>query len=859
MQLVIAEKPSVARDLARVLGVGASGRHSFTSDDRVITWCVGHLVELEEPAAYDPRWKSWRLGDLPMIPGAFRLAPVAGTREQLTAVSRLLRARSFREVVNACDAGREGELIFRYVYELAGCRLPVRRLWISSLTDESIRHGFSALRPGSELDPLADAARCRSEADWLVGLNATRAVTLTHRRAEQNPASTGDGGLPDDRSPRTGRGPRLPGGTGRSRTGAPVFSIGRVQTPTLAILVKRERAIRDFRPVRYWEIRGKFTAPTERTFDATWGVLSADDKGPASRLGGQPLADQLIARLGSATSPGGSTPEPVVERVRQKKTREPAPQLFDLTSLQRTANRRYGMSATRTLEVAQALYERHKLLTYPRTDARHLTGDLFAELPRLFGALASIPTYAPFARPLLDVPPGRSRRVFDDGKVQDHHAIIPTGKTAALGALDRDEGHIFDLVVRRFLGVFHPDAEFALTDVIIRVGPPDARKTAALERDEPSPIHADTILTQLPPPPDRFFVRGRVRLVAGWLEVAGLGGGPPAGPGTRRPSLRRGVVDGDGAPDSAPDGAPGIEADATGDLPPLHEGDRLRGTFEALAKATKPPPHHTEATLLGAMESAGREIDDEALRAAMKDTGLGTPATRASTIETLIKRDFAVREGKQLRATLTGVALIETLPVPSLASPELTGTWEARLARIARGQEARPVFMRDIAAYVTEMVDAVRGQVPGRSPTMAPATTKLATRITKPTKHMEHTEHAGPTGRAKAGEEVPVASTAGPLGAPELPCPRCTVGRIVTGKRGWGCSRWRAGCGFVIWFETEGRHLTVTDLRALVGSGRTSVGVHLRAGVRVSGQVLLDLAAPQASGAARFAAVPAPD
>jgi DNA topoisomerase-3 len=359
-------------------------------------------------------------------------------------------------------------------------------------------------------------------------------------------------------------------------------------------------------------------------------------------------------------------------------------------------------------------------------------------------------------------------------------------------------------------------------------------------------MDSDTVLMHLPAPPDRFFVRGRVRLVAGWQEVAGLVGEPPARPGARRPSRGRGAADPQGAPSGAPDGgASGIEADPTGDLPPLREGDRLRGTFEALPKATKPPPHHTEATLLGAMESAGREIDDEALRAAMKDTGLGTPATRASTIETLVKRDFVVREGKQLRATPTGMALIETLPVPSLASPELTGTWEARLARIARGQEARPAFMRDIAAYVTDMVDAVRGQVPGQSPTMAPANTKLTTK-----------RATGLTKSAERNPEDQVAPATGELGA--LACPRCTVGHLVTGKRGWGCSRWRAGCGFVIWFETEGRHLTVTDLRALVGSGKTSVGVHLRAGVRVSGRLLLDLTAPQATGSARFSAAPAP-
>lgn len=871
-QLVIAEKPSVARDLARVLGVRASGRHSFSSDARVVSWCIGHLVELEEPAAYDPRWKSWRLGDLPMIPQTFRLSPVGSTREQLNEVSNLLRARDFDEVVNACDAGREGELIFRYVYELAGSRLPVRRLWISSLTDESIRRGFASLRAGAELDPLGDAARCRSEADWLVGLNATRAVTLAHRRVGEGHAGAGSHA-----------------GSGSAKAGT-VYSIGRVQTPTLAILVKRERAIRDFVPADYWEVRGTFNAtnagpsvgvPVGPPFVATWGVLSAAQKEPTSRLGQKALAEALLARLRTAASSsevrGASGGHATVERVRQKTTREPPPQLFDLTSLQRTANRRYGMSATRTLEVAQSLYERHKVLTYPRTDARHLTGDLYEELPRLFAGLAPIATYAPFVQPLIDSPPARSKRVFDDGKVQDHHAIIPTGKTAALGgsrgpqavgpALDRDEANIFDLVVRRFLGVFHPDAEFALTDVVIRVGAPGG---------DASPVQADTILTHLPAPPDRFFVRGRVRLVAGWQEVAGIGGGSE--PGARRPTVRgsqNSASDSGGSPDTP-------AADAPGELPPLREGEALRGAFDAVAKATKPPPHHTEASLLSAMESAGQEIDDEALRAAMKDTGLGTPATRASTIETLIKRGFVSREAKQLRATATGMMLIETLPVPSLASPELTGAWEARLARIARGQDARASFMRDIATYVTEMVEAVRGH--GRGPAQPQLTTapsrfgprpatagseadtppspkhSTSPKITKSVKPAAGASASAPrVPKTKTKTKTTTTTTAATAiittaESLDLPCPVCGAGRVVTGKRGWGCSRWRDGCDFVIWFESAGRHLTVVELQSLVRSGRTPLRVHLQAGTRVSGRLLLDLAASKGTGAVRFSA-----
>ena len=821
MQLVIAEKPSVARDLARVLGVRGAGKHAIGDARRVITWCIGHLVELEEPAAYDGRWKAWRLDALPMIPQVFRLRPVEGTRAQLRAVSDLLRERRFTEVVNACDAGREGELIFRYVYELAGSRLPVRRLWISSMTDEAIAGGFAALRPGAEYDALGDAARCRSEADWLVGMNATRAVTITRRS---------DGPATADRAPGPHRGQR-----GRAARGgrSPVYSIGRVQTPTLAIVVERERAIATFRPRDYWEVRGTFVgggAGGKTTFQAGWGAPSANGKTVTTRLATSALSAEVVTRAelhGAATDVAG----PSVERVRGRKTREPAPQLFDLTSLQRTANRRYAMSATRTLEAAQALYERYKVLTYPRTDSRHLSGDLAGELPKLFRGLAQVTEYTGFAQTLLGDPPARSKRVFDDTKVHDHHAIIPTGKAFRLDALPEDERRILDLVARRFLGVFYPDAEFALTDVTIRVGPMTGVE-AATDDDSVSPAatqEEEAVLAALPPTPDRFYARGRVRLVAGWQEVAQIGEAPARSDGGGR-----------GASSSKRPGTDG-ESENAATLLPLVEGQRLDGTFEATAKQTKPPPRHNEATLLGAMELAGRNIEDEALRAAMKDTGLGTPATRAATIETLVRRDFIARQGKQLAATATGVALIEELPVASLASPELTGSWEARLARVARGQETRAAFMSDIARYVEDVVDAVRGAPSTRSGNRD--ATRDANAATSP-----------PVTREIAAPQTR-AAVAGRRDPSSLTCPRCKQGTLMTGKRGWGCSRWRDGCGFVVWFETSGRRLSEAQLRDLVMKGQTRKSNWPGGGVtsrEISGRLVLDPNGTSPTGGARF-------
>ena len=581
-------------------------------------------------------------------------------------------------------------------------------------------------------------------------------------------------------------------------------------------------------PRDYWEVRGLFApegAPSEAAekVTAAWGVAPPDGKAIRSRLGERTLADGIVAR-GELTA--GGPHGAVVERLRQKRVREPPPLLFDLTSLQRTANRRFGLSATATLGAAQALYERYKILTYPRTDSRHLTSDLAKELPKLFGALAALPDYAPFAAPLLETPPARSRRVFDDGKVSDHHAIVPTGKPVRLEELPRDERRIFDLVARRFLGAFHPDAEFALTEVVVRLGPSDTPsdtepRAAAEPRDAEVGVGADeTLVMALPPPPDRYRARGRVRLVAGWQDVA------------------QPVADADGGPT----------------LPPLAEGQRLEGKLEVLTKQTRPPSRHTEATLLGAMESAGRDISDGELRAAMRDSGLGTPATRAATIETLIRRTFVARDGKNLVPTEMGIGLIDALPEKSLASPELTGSWEARLARMARGEETRAAFMADISRYVSDVVTAIRGGagVVRASGEPAPRPKNVATVASGTQPKPPRAAALAPAAPGPRAARARSAAAGTPVAA-TLTCPRCKQGALVAGNRGWGCARWREGCAFVIWFEIAGRRITDAELTDLVSKGKTRKRRWRSGkGTEIGGRLVLDLSATRDAGAARL-------
>ena len=618
---VVAEKPSVARDIARVLGASQRGDGRLSGGGYVVTWAIGHLVRLAEPPEIRPEWKRWAAGDLPLLPSEWPLVVAERTQDQFRAVKRVLRDPDVTEIVCATDAGREGELIFRYILAAAGCRKPVRRLWISSLTPEAIRRGFASLRPLSDFDPLADSAHARARADWLVGMNLSRAATLAHGE---------------------------------------LFSVGRVQTPTLALLVEREKAIRAFVPEEYLEVEAEF-APDEGRRRAGTG---RPDPGGAYR--GTWFRGERPTPEARRLPKDGAEAKAIVERVRsgraevesvESETRRlPPPLLYDLTELQRHANRLHGLSAKETLAVAQALYEEKKLLTYPRTDSRHLSSDVAAGLPAVVAAIAG--PYSPLLAPGTGERP-LGRRFVDDSKVTDHHAIVPTAVSAAGLVLSRDERRVYDLVCRRLLMAWHDDHVFAVTSVVTRVSSASAV--------------------------DRFASSGTAVEQVGWKALD-----PPL---SRPARPRRG---GDGRDD---------EGDPAPDLPPgLAAGQPKRvARVEAVAKKTRPPRRFTDATLLTAMERAGAALDDRELSEAMKERGLGTPATRAETIETLLRRGYAERQGKALAATDTGIRLVDLVPSP-VKSAALTGEWEAQLARMRRKEVRLPEFMQRIEAFVRDLV-----------------------------------------------------------------------------------------------------------------------------------------------------------
>jgi DNA topoisomerase-3 len=680
--LVIAEKPSVGRDLASALPGKFEKHESYLeSDDYVITWAVGHLVELAEPEEYDERFKKWRMADLPIAPGAFKLKPRdAKSRKQLTEIHKLLRRADVDRVVNACDAGREGELIFAYIWETAGVEKPVERLWIQSMTAQAIREGFAKLRPGEQLAPLERAARSRSEADWLVGMNATRAATIR----------------------------------GRAWVGG-VVSLGRVQTPTLAMMVRREREIQAFVPEPYWLVHGTFEAPSRAGYAGLWF------EGDETRLKQGPRADDIVAKV--------SGKEGTVASVERKEQSERAPLLYDLTSLQRDANRRFGFSARRTLAAAQSLYEDKKAVTYPRTNSRYLSGDMVSLLKPTAETLVPIREYEPFARFVLDLEELPLARVVNDARVEDHHAIIPTDIDHEVDRWSDDERRVFDLVAKRFLAVFHPPARYARTTVV-------------------TDVDGET-----------FRTRGKVTLEAGWRGVYGVEPDDPA----------KQDEEGDGE---------------GGELPALERGMTVR-CVEAVseAKETKPPPRYNEATLLSAMETAGKLVDSEELREAMKERGLGTPATRAEIIETLIRREYIERVGKDLQPTPKGLQVISMLEQHPLTSPELTGDWEKRLSDIEHGNGDRSAFMQGIESFARATVEEIAN---------------LDREKLRPE-------------RAELGL-----------------CPRCgaETGEIIReNSRAYGCTSWKSreepGCGFVIWKQVAGRTLTPEIARQLIDEGRT--------------------------------------
>jgi DNA topoisomerase-3 len=671
--LVIAEKPSVGRDLAKVLP-GAFDKHEgyLEGPDYVVTWAVGHLVQLADPDEYDERFKKWRMADLPIVPPRFRLVVRdERSKKQMNVVKRLLGRDDVPEVINACDAGREGELIFAYLYEKSGSKKPVKRLWLNSMTRGAIEDAFGHLRPGADLASLQDAARSRSEADWIVGMNATRAATIRLR-------SSFDG----------------------------TVSLGRVQTPTLAILARREEEIRAFKPEPYWVVDASFEADADRVYDGRY------------HAGANPRVKTAEEAAAIVSACEGQTGQ--ITKLEKSERRERAPLLYDLTSLQRDANSRFGFSARRTLAAAQRLYEEHTALTYPRTNSRFITGDMIPTIKpiaRLVGERAEYTKASQYVLGLDVLPLGR---VVDDARVTDHHAIIPTlAERHPVDKMSDDDRKVYDMVVRRFLAVFHPEAVFENTRV----------ETTVRE-------HV-------------FRTRGKLMLVPGWRGVYGE------------------------LPDSErSDDDEGREQQ----LPRLVKGEDARvREIASEEKETKPPRRYTEGSLLAAMETAGKLVEEEELREAMKESGIGTPATRAAIIERLITVGYIERDGRALVVTEKGLNVVRLLGEHPLTSPGLTGDWEHRLANIETGSDSRKAFMGDIVKFTEDTVH------------------ELDTRL--------------------KDVRIPRAN----LG----PCPVC--GRDINeNRKGYSCwSRDDPGCGFVIWKSKAGKSLPVSVARELIKTGRT--------------------------------------
>ena len=618
-KLIIAEKPSVAADIARALGGFTKHDDYFESEEYVLSSAVGHLLELACPEEFEVKRGKWSFAHLPVIPPHFALKPIEKTESRLKVLNKLIKRKDVDGLINACDAGREGELIFNYIAQAAKSGKPVQRLWLQSMTQGAIRDGFARLRPGREMEGLADAAVCRSESDWLVGINGTRAMTAFN-----------------------------------SKTGGfHLTTVGRVQTPTLAIVVEREKKIREFKPRDYWEVEAEFSAKagsyTGKWFDEGFKGKNDDEHARADRLWEVARAEAI--RAATLGKPGEVTEE-------AKPETRLSPGLFDLTTLQREANARFGFSAKTTLSLAQALYEKHKVLTYPRTDSRHLPEDYLPTVKETLSMLTGegagkghdevlLARYAPFAHQVMArnwVLP--NKRIFNNAKISDHFAIIPTPQ--APKSLNELEQKLYDFVVRRFLAVFFPAAEYLVTTRITRV--------------EGYP----------------FKTEGKVLVNPGWLTVYGKEG----------------------------------QEVEEGNLVAVEPKEKVKTDEVTIkANATKPPPRYSEATLLSAMEGAGKMVDDEELKAAMAGRGLGTPATRAQIIENLLGEQYMHREGRELIPTAKAfslMTLLNGLGINELTQPELTGDWEWKLGRIEKGEFTRAEFMREIAEMTRHMVERAK-------------------------------------------------------------------------------------------------------------------------------------------------------
>jgi len=723
--LVVAEKPSVARDIAAVLGASGRGEGCLRGSGWCVTWALGHLVHFAEPDDYGPEWAGrWSSGQLPMIPERWRLRTDKRTAAQFRIVKALLTAPDTERVVCATDAGREGELIFRLIVEHARCRKPTERLWISSLTPEAIRAGFAALRPAADYAPLAAAARARAQADWLVGMNLTRAYTV-HNRV--------------------------------------LCTIGRVQTPTLAMIVARDAAIANFTKAYFYEL----VARLAEGFDAKY------TKDGETRIDKKEHAERLQRAISTAIEPHRTgTVTGVDKKVRHNRP----PPLYDLTNLQRDANRRFGFTAAKVLELAQALYETHKLISYPRTESRHLGEDMLPQLP---GILAQVDhPLAAEAQARLAAGHRLGKAYVDKTKLTDHHAILPTARRPPAG-LPEPLRKIYDLVAARFVAVFLPDQRVEETRVTLEIGG------------------------------ETFIAKGSVELEPGWKRV----------------EPRR-------APPAGPDAAGG---DAQRPLPLLEKGQIVHvDALDVVERETQPPRPFDDATLLNAMKHAGREIDDDALAAAMKSSGLGTPATRAEIIEKLLRTGYVERQRKLLRATAKGKALIALVAEP-LRSVELTAAWEQRLKDIEQGAADADRFYRDICDQVRALIPQVAA-----GPAMTPEQV-VAAQAAAPSR-VGSKGRGTSRDRSRAGKRQPdgadAASSAAGLGT----CPICKQGEIVESPKAWGCARWRDGCGFTIWKTIAGHGLTRDEVTQLIERGHTEVidGFRSKAGKPFAARLRLD-------------------
>lgn len=676
MIVCIAEKPSVAKDIARILGATSAHNGYMEGNGYQVTWTFGHLCTLKEPNDYTDLWKHWSLSALPMIPPRFgiKLIDDDGIKRQFAVIEKLMQSAD--SIVNCGDAGQEGELIQRWVMQKAGAKCPVKRLWISSMTDEAIREGFSQLKDQSEYQPLYIAGLSRAIGDWLLGMNATRLYTLKYGQNRQ------------------------------------VLSIGRVQTPTLALIVNRQKEIDSFEPEPYWVLA---TVYRDTTFTATKGKFTTKEEGEAAF---STIADKPFT----------------VTAVQKKNGTEAPPRLFDLTSLQVECNRKFSYSAETTLKIIQGLYER-KLTTYPRVDTQYLSDDIYPKCPSILSGISK--QYGPLMQPLMGKKLTKSKRVFDTSKVTDHHAIIPTGVPAT--SLTDLERNVYDLIARRFIAVFYPDCKFSTTTVLGNV-----------EDIE-------------------FKVNGKEILSPGWRAVYAQPTSQAATP----------------TPNATSEDDDHNKGDEERTLPTFVKGESGPHTPTLSEKWTTPPKYYTEATLLRAMETAGKFVEDETLRAALKENGIGRPSSRAGIIETLFKRHYIRRERKNLVATATGIELIDIIHEELLKSCELTGIWEKRLRDIEHKKDDAADFINGLKQQVTEIVnDVLRDNTNRRVTILTDEDLKKKKKTTKKK-----------TTTAKADNKKTDDSIIGTT------CPICGKGTIIKGKTAYGCSNWRNGCTYRVDFD----------------------------------------------------------